>query len=158
LLSASIHGRLTAKASWSTSPASRTIRLHSLPTARRVNAGPARRAISRGSAARRSLAAKPADAPPRAPSAVMCCRKPRRLADLSITDLLHLVTDCDGMSAPALKELRTHRGCITCSNLCGPAPTRSMEWPRMPDVVRIQFVSFRHRDLKTFLLLPARTC
>src|ERR1700745_3151276 len=35
----------------------------------------------------------------------MCCRKPRRLADLSITDLLHLVTDCDGMSAPALKEL-----------------------------------------------------
>jgi hypothetical protein len=34
---------LTAKASWSTSLASRTIRLHSLPTARRVNAGPARR-------------------------------------------------------------------------------------------------------------------
>src|SRR5262249_7241476 len=41
-LSASIRGPLTAKASWSTSLASRTIRLRSPPTARRLEAGPAR--------------------------------------------------------------------------------------------------------------------
>ena len=35
-------GPLIAKASWSTSPASRITRLHSPPIARRVNAGPAR--------------------------------------------------------------------------------------------------------------------
>jgi hypothetical protein len=56
-------------------------------------------AIWPGSAARAPLAVTPADALPRAPSAVMCCRKRRRLADLSITDLLHLATHYGGMSA-----------------------------------------------------------
>src|SRR5262249_3595821 len=40
------------------------------------------------------------------PSAVMCCRKRWRLADLSITDLLHLVTHYENMNATALKELQ----------------------------------------------------
>src|SRR5262249_21521826 len=55
----------------------------------------------------------------------MCCRKRRRLADLSITDLLHLVTPYEDMSATALKELRTHRLRITLFKFWGGPRRRS---------------------------------
>src|SRR5262249_87359 len=48
--SGSIRGHLTAKASWSTSPALRITRLRSPPIARRVNAGPAPHHLAAGRA------------------------------------------------------------------------------------------------------------